>query len=142
MDIQCFYDFFVKIKYCQYYYILYSFNAMPLPSLRPAHARSTPAQQLTPPRTSTYSVSFHNDTTPSTQPRSKNNAGDINILLAQEAAKDRRRQARAEQAWRESQQYSCKEDNKITPWLKHTRWPEIFRNRPLNIITASARQPT
>ncbi|KAH7109706.1 hypothetical protein EDB81DRAFT_672620, partial [Dactylonectria macrodidyma] len=41
----------------------------------------------------------------------------------------------------ESQEYSCAEDNETTPWLKHTRWPELFRNRPLDIITASARQP-
>ncbi|KHO10690.1 hypothetical protein MAA_11741 [Metarhizium robertsii ARSEF 23] len=115
---------------------------MSLPSLRPAHAQSTPAQRLTPPRTSTCSVSCRNDTTRSTRPRSENDAGDMNILLAQEAAEDRRRQARAEQAWRESQQHSCEEDNETTPWLKHTRWPEIFRNRPLDIITASARQPT
>ena len=33
------------------------------------------------------------------------------------------------------------EQNETTPWLQHTRWPELFRNRPLDIIAASARQP-
>ncbi|RSL82937.1 hypothetical protein CEP52_016838 [Fusarium oligoseptatum] len=31
--------------------------------------------------------------------------------------------------------------NETTPWLQHTRWPELFRNRPLDIIAASAWQP-
>ncbi|KAH7248459.1 hypothetical protein B0J15DRAFT_562961, partial [Fusarium solani] len=33
------------------------------------------------------------------------------------------------------------EQNETTPWLQHTRWPELFHNRPLDIIAASARQP-
>ncbi|KID83870.1 hypothetical protein MGU_08842 [Metarhizium guizhouense ARSEF 977] len=63
------------------------------------------------------------------------------VLLAQEAAEDSRLQARASRMWRESQEYSCAEDNETTPWLQHTRWPERFRNRPLDIITASSRLP-
>ncbi|QKD57378.2 uncharacterized protein FOBCDRAFT_118446, partial [Fusarium oxysporum Fo47] len=31
--------------------------------------------------------------------------------------------------------------NETTPWLRHTRWPELFRNRSLEIITTSAQQP-
>ncbi|KAJ3454070.1 hypothetical protein MRS44_018702 [Fusarium solani] len=33
------------------------------------------------------------------------------------------------------------EQSETTPWLQHTRWPELFRNRPLDIIAAAARQP-
>ncbi|KAH7248472.1 hypothetical protein B0J15DRAFT_498561 [Fusarium solani] len=33
------------------------------------------------------------------------------------------------------------EQNEMTPWLQHTGWPELFRNRPLNVIVASAQQP-
>ncbi|KAH7147018.1 hypothetical protein B0J13DRAFT_584406 [Dactylonectria estremocensis] len=33
------------------------------------------------------------------------------------------------------------EQSETTPWLQHTRWPDLFRNRPLDIITASAQQP-
>ncbi|KAH7109566.1 hypothetical protein B0J13DRAFT_402361, partial [Dactylonectria estremocensis] len=33
------------------------------------------------------------------------------------------------------------ERNETTPWLQHTRWPELFRNRPLDVIAASAQQP-
>ncbi|KJK85167.1 hypothetical protein H633G_10998 [Metarhizium anisopliae BRIP 53284] len=63
------------------------------------------------------------------------------VLLVQEAADDSRLQAKASRMWRESQEYSCAEDNETTPWLQHTRWPERFRNRPLDIITASSRLP-
>ncbi|OAQ57815.2 DEAD/DEAH box helicase domain-containing protein [Pochonia chlamydosporia 170] len=115
---------------------------MTLPSLRPDKVQSTSTHLFTPPPTSPYCFSFHNDTTPSILQRYKNFADNADVLLAQEAAEDRRRQARTEQAWRESQQHSCEEDNETTPWLKHTRWPETFRNRPLDIITASARQPS
>ncbi|KAL7755555.1 hypothetical protein ACKLNR_014653 [Fusarium oxysporum f. sp. zingiberi] len=31
--------------------------------------------------------------------------------------------------------------NETTPWLRHTRWPDLFRNRSLEIITTSAQQP-
>ncbi|KAH7248471.1 hypothetical protein B0J15DRAFT_63471 [Fusarium solani] len=64
------------------------------------------------------------------------------IPLAQEAAEDRRLCAKAERIWRDNQEYSCAEDNETAPWLQHTRWPEIFQNRPLDIITASTRLPT
>ncbi|KAJ3455456.1 hypothetical protein MRS44_016938 [Fusarium solani] len=33
------------------------------------------------------------------------------------------------------------QQSETTPWLQHTRWPELFRNRPLDIIAASAQQP-
>ncbi|EXA31287.1 hypothetical protein FOVG_17411 [Fusarium oxysporum f. sp. pisi HDV247] len=33
------------------------------------------------------------------------------------------------------------DQNETTPWLRHTRWPDLFRNRPLEVITASAQQP-
>ncbi|KAH6984051.1 hypothetical protein EDB80DRAFT_236825, partial [Ilyonectria destructans] len=33
------------------------------------------------------------------------------------------------------------EQSETTPWLQHTRWPELFRNRPLDVIAASAQQP-
>ena len=114
---------------------------MSLPSLRPAQVSSTPAHLLTPPPTSPYCFSFHNDNTPAILRRNENDAKNADILLAQVAAEDRRRQARVKLAWQESQQQSCEEDNETTPWLKHTRWPEIFQNRPLDIITASAKQP-
>ncbi|KAH6959556.1 hypothetical protein BKA56DRAFT_561907, partial [Ilyonectria sp. MPI-CAGE-AT-0026] len=42
---------------------------------------------------------------------------------------------------REGQEHSCTEDSETTPWLKHTGWPQRFCNRPLDIITASARLP-
>jgi hypothetical protein len=63
------------------------------------------------------------------------------ILLAQEAVEDQRLQAQSREIWQASQEYSCPEDNETTPWLKHTKWPDLFQNRPLDIITASAQQP-
>ncbi|KAL5591114.1 hypothetical protein FOBRF1_014671 [Fusarium oxysporum] len=33
------------------------------------------------------------------------------------------------------------EQNETTPWLQHTEWPRLFRNRPLGIIAATARKP-
>jgi hypothetical protein len=63
------------------------------------------------------------------------------ILLAQEAAKDQRLQARAQEVWHASQEYSCPEDNETTPWLKHTQWPSLFQNRPLDVISATAQKP-
>ncbi|KAF4332255.1 hypothetical protein FBEOM_13948 [Fusarium beomiforme] len=33
------------------------------------------------------------------------------------------------------------DQNETTPWLRHTRWPDLFRNRPLEVITTSAQQP-
>ena len=50
------------------------------------------------------------------------------ILLTQEAAEEQRLQARAQEVWRASQEYSCPEDNETTPWLKHTQWPSVFQN--------------
>lgn len=63
-------------------------------------------------------------------------------LLDQEAAEDRRLRAESKQIWCNRQLHSCVEDNETTPWLKHTGWPEFFEGRPLDIITASAIQPT
>jgi hypothetical protein len=63
------------------------------------------------------------------------------ILFAQEATEDQRLFAQAQEIQRASQKYSCPEDNETTPWLKQTRWPELFRNRPLDIITATAQRP-
>ncbi|EXA30604.1 hypothetical protein FOPG_19985 [Fusarium oxysporum f. sp. conglutinans race 2 54008] len=31
--------------------------------------------------------------------------------------------------------------SETTPWLQHTRWAELFRNRSLEIIAATAKQP-
>ncbi|KAH6667377.1 hypothetical protein B0J14DRAFT_444001, partial [Halenospora varia] len=31
--------------------------------------------------------------------------------------------------------------NETTPWLKHTKWPVRFRDRPLDILTTSTLQP-
>ena len=64
-----------------------------------------------------------------------------NALLAQEAAEDQRLKEKARQMWRDSQEHSCIEDDETTPWLKHTQWPELFRGRPLDIITESATFP-
>ncbi|KAH7169782.1 uncharacterized protein B0J16DRAFT_351510 [Fusarium flagelliforme] len=33
------------------------------------------------------------------------------------------------------------EMSETTPWLQHTRWPELFRSRPLDIVASSAEQP-
>lgn len=64
------------------------------------------------------------------------------ILLAQEAVEDQRLQAQTQKIWQASQEYSCPDDNETTPWLKHTQWPSLFQNRPLDIISASAQKPT
>lgn len=63
------------------------------------------------------------------------------IRRAQEAAEDQRLQSRAQDLWRASHEYSCLADNETTPWLKHTQWPCLFRNRPLDLISASAQKP-
>ena len=63
------------------------------------------------------------------------------VLLAQEAAEDARLQCRRAKMWMAEQVYSCSADNETTPWLKHTRWPTIFHNRPLDIIAATAQKP-
>src|SRR5882757_3060753 len=63
------------------------------------------------------------------------------VLRTQEAIEDARLQARSREVWQASQEYSCLEDNETTPWLKHTNWPDLFRNRPLDIIAATAQQP-
>ncbi|KNB04693.1 hypothetical protein FOXG_19373 [Fusarium oxysporum f. sp. lycopersici 4287] len=31
--------------------------------------------------------------------------------------------------------------NETTPWLRHTRWPDLFRNRSLEVISTTAQQP-
>lgn len=33
------------------------------------------------------------------------------------------------------------EQNETTTWLRHTRWPDLFRKRPLEVIIVSAQQP-
>lgn len=64
------------------------------------------------------------------------------VLALQVEAEDRRLQARAEKMKAESQKHSCIEDNETTPWLEFTKWPELFVNRPIEIITATARLPS
>ena len=63
------------------------------------------------------------------------------ILHAQEIAEDNRLRLREFQMLQEDQDHSCIDDSETTPWLKHTGWPQRFRNRPLDIIATSARQP-
>lgn len=63
-------------------------------------------------------------------------------LQAQEAAEDQRLLAKAAQIQAESRRYSCLEANETTPWLKHTRWPEWFQNRPLDVVAATAQKPS
>ena len=63
------------------------------------------------------------------------------LLLLQEAAEDERLLKDAPVARRAKEQYSCKEDNETTAWLKHTGWPIILANRPLDILTASTLPP-
>jgi hypothetical protein len=50
-------------------------------------------------------------------------------------------QAQSREIWQASQEYSCPQDNETTPWLKHTKWPDFFQNRPLDIIATTAQQP-
>ena len=69
------------------------------------------------------------------------NEGYDHILRAQEEEEEERLKARLDQIWRDSQLHSYIEDNKTTPWLKHTKWPKLFRNRPLEIIAVSTRPP-
>jgi hypothetical protein len=63
------------------------------------------------------------------------------ILLAQEAAEDERLEARAREVWQAGQKDSCPADNETTPWLQYTKACILFRNWPLDIITASAQKP-
>jgi hypothetical protein len=63
------------------------------------------------------------------------------VLWAQKEAKDQRLLAESRRIYQEKQQYSCVKDNKTTSWLKHTKWPVLFRDRPLDILTASTLQP-
>jgi hypothetical protein len=63
------------------------------------------------------------------------------VLWAQEEAEDQRLLAESHRIKQGKQQYSCVEDNETTPWLKHTKWPVLFRDRPLDILTASTLQP-
>ncbi|PWI65244.1 hypothetical protein PCL_07294 [Purpureocillium lilacinum] len=115
---------------------------MSLPALRPCpgEPREPPPATIlaTPPPTSPCSpapsgCSFRTPTPTPAQVHFEE------ILLAQEAAEDERLRARARQLWRESQGTSCPKDNETTQKLQHTKWPEMFRDRPLDIITASAR---
>ena len=114
---------------------------MSLPTLRPGllPPPQPPTYPTTPPPTSPASSPHKEgpfgESTQTLQPHHEH------ILLAQEAAEDRRLRAQAEQIWRDTQEYSCAEDNETTPWLQHTKWPELFRNRPVDIIAASTRQP-
>lgn len=117
---------------------------MSLPALRPGLLQPPhqppPIYPATPPPTSPCSSPYKEcPIGESTQTHRRRYEEDI--LLAQEAAEDSRIRAKAEQIWRDSQEYSCAEDNETTPWLQYTRWPQLFRNRPLDIITASTRQP-
>ncbi|KAK8912076.1 hypothetical protein VCV18_012604 [Metarhizium anisopliae] len=115
---------------------------MSLPTLRPPNMpQQSPTHLPTPPPTSSPDKPLL-DGPPEQSPPPLIPLRDYDdVLLAQEAAEDSRLQARASRMWRESQEYSCAEDNETTPWLQHTRWPERFRNRPLDIITASSRLP-
>jgi len=63
------------------------------------------------------------------------------ILRAQEVIEDQRLLAKATQIQQENERYSCIDDDETTPWLKHTRWPDWFRHRPLDVITATAQMP-
>lgn len=111
---------------------------MPLPTLRPGLQlqQQPPICPMTPPPASPCS-STHKECPADESPQTP--YGDI--LLAQEAAKDQRLHATAEKLWRDSQEFSCAEDNETTPWLQHTRWPKTFRDRPLDVIAGSTRQP-
>lgn len=66
-------------------------------------------------------------------------ATDENLRL-QEAVEDERLLERARET-RAKEQYSCKEDNESTPWLRHTGWPVLLANRPLDILVASTLPP-
>ncbi|KAH8593096.1 hypothetical protein B0O99DRAFT_463012, partial [Bisporella sp. PMI_857] len=63
------------------------------------------------------------------------------IFFAQEATEDQRLLAQVQEIQRASQKHSCPEDNETTPWLKQTRWPDLFQDRPLDIIAATAQRP-
>jgi hypothetical protein len=62
-------------------------------------------------------------------------------LWAQEEAEDKRLMEESCSIQQRKEQYSCTEENETTPWLKHTMWPVLFRDRPLDILTASTLQP-
>ncbi|KJZ68948.1 hypothetical protein HIM_11664 [Hirsutella minnesotensis 3608] len=72
------------------------------------------------------------------QPRILSN---YDVLVAQEDAEDRRLRERADLTDRRRGNNAPTENNETTPWLRHTRWPETFRDRPLDIITAAASLP-
>jgi hypothetical protein len=63
------------------------------------------------------------------------------VLWAQEEVEDQRLLEESRRIQQGKQQYSCVEDNETTPWLKHTKWPVLFRDRPLDILAASTLQP-
>jgi hypothetical protein len=62
-------------------------------------------------------------------------------LWAQEEAEDKRLMEESYSIQQRKGQYSCTEENETTPWLKHTKWPVLFRDRSLDILTASTLQP-
>lgn len=64
------------------------------------------------------------------------------LLLAQEESEDQRLLEKSRRIQQANEQYSCKEDNETTPWLQHTGWPVLHKNRPLDILTASALPPS
>ena len=63
------------------------------------------------------------------------------ILHVQEIAEDNRLRLRELCMRQEGQDHLCIDDSETTLWLKHTGWPQWFRNRPLDIIAASGRLP-
>jgi hypothetical protein len=48
------------------------------------------------------------------------------VLWAQEEAEDQRLLTESHRIQQGKQQHSCVEDNKTTPWLKHTKWLVMF----------------
>lgn len=63
-------------------------------------------------------------------------------LWAQEEVEDKRLTEETYLIQQRKEQSSFAEENETTPWLKHTKWPIHFRDRPLDILTASALQPS
>lgn len=42
---------------------------------------------------------------------------------------------------RQGKEQVCLKQSETTPWLEHTGWPQLFRNRPIDIISTSAQLP-
>lgn len=63
------------------------------------------------------------------------------ILRAQEAVKDSRICDHFHAIQSARYVYSCLDNNETTLWSKHNQWPELFHDRPLDIITTTVRQP-